>query len=494
MAILTLREHLIVDYPGEALEALKTLATFERIGRLRNNQKRVVENFATRGGGQRILLPRGLAAKAAKILPGSAIRDERFVTRPVHFGLRVNFRDYQEQAVQAVVQRGGGVIVSAPGSGKTIMGLGLVSEWQQPALFLVHTLRLVDQTVAKAREVLTLPRGGLGIIADGRKSIGSHLTIATVQTLAKKPRYIAELRQRVGTVIQDECVVGNTLIDGRPIRDFKVGDTVWAYDETRSVWAQKAVTHIFTKPAPSYLIDVQTANQRLVCTANHPIWTQRGWVDAGRLVTGDQVLTQGDTWERVNFLWVLEPDDPAYWEACPDGQVYNLEVADFHTFVANGMVTHNCHHSPSVSFQKVINAFPARFRGALTATPDREDGLGPLINALFGPSVIIPRDVLRARGVIIDPVIYLVHTHWDAPDEVPFHEAEAERAAAPPRNVVILKLVFLALVRHPCTVLSGLCSHSGIGSADLGGGVLAPRAKRWASRDTDSARFGLRPC
>ncbi len=489
MAILTLREHLIVDYPGEALPLLQQLATFERIGRLRDKQKRLVANYATRNGGQRILLPRGLVGKAAKILPGSAIRDERFVTRPVHFGLRVNFRDYQEQAVQAVVQRGGGVIVSAPGSGKTIMGLGLVSEWQQPALFLVHTLRLVDQTVAKAREVLTLPRGGLGIIADGRKSIGSHLTIATVQTLAKKPRYIAELRQRVGTVIQDECVVGDTLIDGRPIRDIKVGDTVWAYDETRSVWAQNPVTHIFTKPAPSYLIDVQTANQRLVCTANHPIWTQRGWVDAGRLVTGDQVLTQGDMWERVNALWVLEPDDAAYWEACPDGQVYNLEVADFHTFVANGIVTHNCHHLASTSYQKVISAFPAVYRLGLSATPDRDDGLGPMVYATLGTPIRVSREALADKGVMIDPTIYMVRTHWAPPEDVPFHAAEEERATSSERNVLVFKLVaqararglrVLVLVEREihATVLAQLLSKGGVAAHPVYGRLPQPLQDR----------------
>ncbi len=489
MAILTLREHLIVDYPGEALPLLQQLATFERIGRLRPGQHRVVRYWRLTNGGQRLILPRGLAGKAQKLLPGSVIRDERLILRPVQMGFSADLRDYQSALSDAIYQRGGGVMVMPPSAGKTHTALATVARWEQPTLFFVHQLRLHDKTLKDARKLYRLPRGGLGSIADGRTQIGTHFTVATIQTLAKKPRLIKQLAPRIGTVVIDECVVGDTLIDGRPIRDIKVGDTVWAYDETRSVWAQNPVTHVFTKPAPSYLIDVQTANQRLVCTANHPIWTQRGWVDAGRLVTGDQVLTQGDMWERVNALWVLEPDDAAYWEACPDGQVYNLEVADFHTFVANGIVTHNCHHLASTSYQKVISAFPAVYRLGLSATPDRDDGLGPMVYATLGTPIRVSREALADKGVMIDPTIYMVRTHWAPPEDVPFHAAEEERATSSERNVLVFKLVaqararglrVLVLVEREihATVLAQLLSKGGVAAHPVYGRLPQPLQDR----------------
>ena len=307
MAILTLRDHLYVDYPGTALDALKTLATFERIGRLRPNQKRLVRYYRPQNNGTRLALPRGLASKVQKILPDAPIRDERLTVRPINLGFRWELRDYQQAAVDAIVQRGGGVIVSPPGSGKTVMLLSAGDRFRQPVLFLVHTLRLVDQTANEARKALTLPRGGLGIIADGRTQIGTHFTVATIQTLAKKPRLLRQLINRFGTLIIDEV-----------------------------------------------------------------------------------------------------------------------------------------HHSPSVTAARVISAMPAKYRVGASATVERDDGLGPMVHALVGSPVVIPRRVLRDRGVIIDPTIQFVRTQWGPPDEIPFHEAEELRATDPGRNVLITRLVALA--------------------------------------------------
>ncbi len=310
MAILTLRDRLYVDYPAEAVDALKMLATFERVGRLRPNQKRVVKYYLPQNDGTRLALPRGLAPKVQKLLPNAPVRDERLTVRPVTLGFRWELRDYQEAAVDAIVRRGGGVIVSPPGSGKTVMLLSVADRLHQPVLFLVHTLRLVDQTASEARKALTLPRGGLGIIADGRTQIGTHFTVATIQTLAKKPRLLRQLTQRFGTLIIDEV-----------------------------------------------------------------------------------------------------------------------------------------HHSPSQTAARVISAMPAKYRVGASATVERDDGLGPMVHALVGPPVVIPRRILRERGVIVDPIIHLVRTHWEPPDDIPFHEAEELRSMDPRRNVLIAKLVGMARSR-----------------------------------------------
>lgn len=310
MAILTIREHLYVDYPGDALESLKSLATFERTGRLRLNQRRTIKYYRPQNNGTRLVLPRGLVGKVRKIMPDAPVRDERLIVRPVQLGFRWELRDYQEAAVAAVVRQGGGVIVSPPGSGKTVMLLSVADRLHQPVLFLVHTLRLVDQTAREARKALTLPRGGLGIIADGRMQIGTHFTVATIQTLAQQPRTLRKLINNFGTLIIDEV-----------------------------------------------------------------------------------------------------------------------------------------HHCPSETAARVISAMPAKFRIGASATIKRDDGLGPMIHALVGSAVVIPRQVLRERGVIIDPTINFVPTHWSPPEDVPFHAAEEARVMDPPRNVLLMKLVRLARSR-----------------------------------------------
>lgn len=311
MAILTLREHLYVDYPSEALPLLQQLATFERIGRLRPGQHRVVRYWRLTNNGTRLILPRGLTPKVLKLLPGSVLRDERLRTRGIDLGFRASLRDYQAAMVDALESRQGGVMVMPPSAGKTRTAMALAARWQQPTLFLVHQLRLLDKTLGDARTLLTLPRKGLGAIADSRRQIGTHFTVATIQTLSKKPRLIKELIPRVGTIIVDEC-----------------------------------------------------------------------------------------------------------------------------------------HHAGADSYKKVIEAFPAVFRLGLSATPDRDDGLGPMVYAILGSPVRVTREALADKGVMIDPIIYLVNTHWQAPEEVPFHEAEEARATDPQRNVLVAKLAVLAWRRR----------------------------------------------
>ncbi|MHC1610982.1 MAG: DEAD/DEAH box helicase family protein, partial [Candidatus Methanospirareceae archaeon] len=53
--------------------------------------------------------------------------------------------------------------------------------------------------------------------------------------------------------------------------------------------------------------------------------------------------------------------------------VYDITVAEDHSYVANGVVVHNCHHVPADSFRKVAFLCKARKRLGLSATPKRSD-------------------------------------------------------------------------------------------------------------------------
>lgn len=105
------------------------------------------------------------------------------------------------------------------------------------------------------------------------------------------------------------------------------------------------------------------------------------------------------------------------------------------------MVVDECHHTPAESFTRVISAFPAKYRLGLSATPDRDDGLGGMVYAILGEPVKVRRDVLAERGVILHPTIYLVATRWMAPPDVPYADTEEARAKDPARNVLIARLV-----------------------------------------------------
>jgi superfamily II DNA or RNA helicase len=66
--------------------------------------------------------------------------------------------------------------------------------------------------------------------------------------------------------------------------------------------------------------------------------------------------------------------DGEFGGLCPTGHVYNLEVEDFHTYFANGILVSNCHHASAESYQTVLRHFnalpPEDLRPGKKATPD----------------------------------------------------------------------------------------------------------------------------
>jgi superfamily II DNA or RNA helicase len=112
----------------------------------------------------------------------------------------LELRDYQEEAVSALIKAKGGVLKAGCGAGKTITGIELVHRIGQRFLWLVHTHDLLDQA---KRDFLELyPNMDIGLITEGRFEIGRDGAIATVQTLSKMdPKLYAE---EFNIVIVDE--------------------------------------------------------------------------------------------------------------------------------------------------------------------------------------------------------------------------------------------------------------------------------------------------
>jgi len=68
--------------------------------------------------------------------------------------------------------------------------------------------------------------------------------------------------------------------------------------------------------------------------------------------------------------------------------VYDLEVKDNHSYVANGIVVHNCHHIPARTIYDTALKCDARYRFGLSATPERPDGMDMYLEAAIGPHSI----------------------------------------------------------------------------------------------------------
>ncbi len=110
----------------------------------------------------------------------------------------------QEIALEKVREKDFGVIVSPPGSGKTVIGLEVISEKRQPALIIVHRKQLFDQWIERIQDFLKIPKKEIGQIGNQKKKIGKHITIAMIQSLTRIEDF-SEISNAFGTIIIDEC-------------------------------------------------------------------------------------------------------------------------------------------------------------------------------------------------------------------------------------------------------------------------------------------------
>lgn len=96
---------------------------------------------------------------------------------------------------------------------------------------------------------------------------------------------------------------------------------------------------------------------------------------------------EGSVFEAVGVdrVEVLERGrDGTFGGLCPDGFVYNLEVEGAHTYFANSILVHNCHHGVGSSYRHIYNYFKDAKHIGVTATPDRtdEEALGQVFDSV----------------------------------------------------------------------------------------------------------------
>lgn len=121
-------------------------------------------------------------------------------------------------------------------------------------------------------------------------------------------------------------------------------------------------------------------------------------------------------WARVDGVEVLqrgrvgEPD-----EVCPDGHVYNLEVEGEHTYFAEGVGVHNCHHELAESYQQIarylgpyvvrIGFTATAFRGTPKATREFLKGWGDEVVQFLDVRKAAELKVIQVPGCDVWPLV-----------------------------------------------------------------------------------------
>ncbi|MCZ4319037.1 DEAD/DEAH box helicase family protein [Aequorivita viscosa] len=153
-----------------------------------------------------IFIPRGFIGKLLRFCKESQIEfnfvDDRKCKPVIPFYFNATLRKHQTQVIKKVSIKDYGVIVSPPGSGKTIIGLKIIAEKVQPALIIVHRKHLLKQWVERIEAFLSIPKKNIGIIGQGKAKIGKQVTVATIQSL---PKQLESIQNYFGTIIVDEC-------------------------------------------------------------------------------------------------------------------------------------------------------------------------------------------------------------------------------------------------------------------------------------------------
>ena len=155
-----------------------------------------------------VMIPRGFSASLVQFcnkenIPYKII-DKRSKKAPIDFESEIYLQPHQEAALEKIRRKDFGVIVSPPGSGKTVIGLEIIAEKRQPALIVVHRKQLFDQWIERIQDFLKIPKKEIGLIGNQKNKIGKSITVAMIQSLSRIQDF-CEIVDAFGTIIIDEC-------------------------------------------------------------------------------------------------------------------------------------------------------------------------------------------------------------------------------------------------------------------------------------------------
>lgn len=113
----------------------------------------------------------------------------------------------------------------------------------------------------------------------------------------------------------------------RAIESLRVGDLVFsrAEEDSTSEISAKKVEEVFVHTGRIWILTVN--GREIRTTGEHPFWVRdRGWVNACELVEENRLLSHDGQWAVVEAI-----EDTNKYET-----VYNLRIADYHTYFVGG--------------------------------------------------------------------------------------------------------------------------------------------------------------
>jgi superfamily II DNA or RNA helicase len=155
-------------------------------------------------------IPRGFLKNLTNFLDENNIKfsltDNRNKCENIKYESSCELYDYQENAIIDLLAEENGILVSPPGSGKTIMGIEIINKQKQPALILVHKKQIYDQWLNRIESFLNIPKREIGQFCANKKKLGKQITVAMIQTLSNIEEFEKDFGENnFGLILVDEC-------------------------------------------------------------------------------------------------------------------------------------------------------------------------------------------------------------------------------------------------------------------------------------------------
>ena len=151
--------------------------------------------------GDEIILPYGTLKQIKPLIQNAIVTSDFKPSVSIDYGEPIPLYPYQRTAVEQAKNGLYGILQSKAGSGKTQMGIAIIREYGKRALWLCHTLDLVNQSKERAERYMDSSL--IGKITEGKVDIGKGVTFATIQTMCKLD--LSQYKNMWDVIIVDEC-------------------------------------------------------------------------------------------------------------------------------------------------------------------------------------------------------------------------------------------------------------------------------------------------
>lgn len=129
------------------------------------------------------------------------------------------------------------------------------------------------------------------------------------------------------------------------IKDFIQGHMTKSWNEKTGLTSFNKVSHVIHTGYKDVIRIILSNNESIEISTTHPMFTQRGWVQAKDLKTTDSLASSiNDTKDMPNLRWT----NISHIENAGKMDCYDITVDNDHTFFINGFITHNCLYQEEV--------------------------------------------------------------------------------------------------------------------------------------------------